>query len=262
MPTITFDDPAALAALPNAALGTFANNYTEDDVTVTDGVNPPDPRLGGGAYGHYHLMYERPGILEQVVLGARIDPAAEPRTLSNHFGDHVIQLTYDPNQDGVPDPFDITGIDVLRGTLNVGVLFASGDIGVFNNLAADGGTHWDLIGGTNITRATLEGTGSIFSIDNITFEAATAPSPPLPQVGHGRHDHGRHDGRDGGTVPETPDTTHVLIATARPPEELPEGLLAPELHEFLTALEEEILGTFGVDPPGIAPHVHDHSLVA
>jgi len=254
MPTITFDDPAALANLAGAARFTFANNYTESDMSVADGVSPADPRLGGRAHGHYHLGYEHPGILEQVIQGATIDVTAEPRSLSNHFGDHIIQLTYDPNHDGVPDPFDLTGIDVLSGTLNVGVEFASGDIGVFNNLASDGGSRWSLSGGTNIIRATLEATGSIFTVDNIAFAAAAPQPPTTPAKEDGQHG---HCGDEGATDRGAPDS-ETLMATASPLAEAPEGQLAPDEHDVLTALSEEILGAFGVEPPGTAhPASHD-----
>jgi hypothetical protein len=60
---IGFDDEAALRAIPapftNAPF-TFANHYQEHGVLVLAGVEPPDPRLGGQGYGHYHLGYEDP----------------------------------------------------------------------------------------------------------------------------------------------------------------------------------------------------------
>jgi hypothetical protein len=221
MPTIDFNDPASLAALTDAARFTFANNYTEDGMTVSDGVDPPDPRLGGMGYGHYHLSYERPGVLEQELSRfflpedqkpPPIDPTLEPRLLQNHFGDHVIQLTYDPNQDGVLDPFRLLSVDVLRGPLNVGVRFSSGDIGVYNNLTE--GFTWQFTDARNftLTRATLEATGEIFGVDNIVFE------------------------------PVTPDPVQ-LMANPLTLTNLPEGHLTPELHELLTLIELEITGT-------------------
>ncbi|HEY7496444.1 MAG TPA: hypothetical protein VIH59_35755 [Candidatus Tectomicrobia bacterium] len=175
---IDFNNPDSLRAQPDSARFTFANNYSQCGVTVSDGVHPDDPRLGGASWNHFHLTYEDPSI-EFCLAGNRYDfgrrnngtcqhltdAATEPRSLASMSGDHVIQITYDLNGDGVPDLFDIRSIYVVTGTINVGVMWADGSIGVYNNLTA--GTTWNLISGENVQRATLEGIGEMFVVDNI-----------------------------------------------------------------------------------------------
>lgn len=96
--TISFNDPAGLLGVRNCALDpclgaplTFANFYKESGMIVTVGVNPPDPRLGGNRYGHYHLSYEIPitGFrfdIDRAVRGNSVvtNPENEPRSLSPH----------------------------------------------------------------------------------------------------------------------------------------------------------------------------------
>jgi hypothetical protein len=181
--TIDFNDRASLQALDgdnNFMFGkfTFARNYSQCGVTVIDGLNPPDPRLGGNKYEHYHLSFEDtrvvfcgspvgPGLLSNGVCQP-LDPTTLPRLIANHEQDQVIQLTFDADGDGVPDPFDVTQIDVIYGTLNVGVEFESGSLGVFNDLDAGvRGTRWSLLGAQRVVRVTLESNGHLFGADNI-----------------------------------------------------------------------------------------------
>ena len=174
--TVTFNSEAGLAGLAktwDSARLTFANDYQEAGMTLHGGVEPPDPRLGGHG-GHYHLAYENPNLDNVLKWQALKNPALEPRVLFSHDGTHVIQMTYDPNQDGIRDPFTISSLDVLVGELNVGVLFPDNTIGVYNNLTAS--NTWSLLGGFTVTRVTFEGVGSIgpFAIDNIVFQAGQA----------------------------------------------------------------------------------------
>lgn len=163
-----------------AAKSTFANNYKEDGMIFRDGVVPPDPRLDTGRQTHYHLSYENPLPPNVSPLDPSVNPF-QPRVVSPHGSSGaVIQLTFEPA--GVPRPFNLTSIDVLSGSLNVGVRDASNKIAVYNNLTA--GFTWNLLDAKNLTRATLETTGSIFIIDNIKFDpfgpqtGVPAPAPP------------------------------------------------------------------------------------
>lgn len=103
-----------------------------------------------------------------------IDAAKEPRTVQPHSPNAVVQLTYDRDGNGTPDPFGLQGIDVLGDSLNVGIMFESGEIGVFNNLTA--GVRWVLVGAERVVRATLECasvggpcTSGIWKVDNIAI---------------------------------------------------------------------------------------------
>jgi hypothetical protein len=179
--TITFDDQAALASLPDRGASTFAgfagHNYTEHDVTFKDGVDPPDARLAHVSYNHYHLVYEDPTAFERMLdpsipPSQRPDPVQQPRHLGSMGPDHDIQLTYDPNHDGVPDPFDLTGIAIVSGTMDVGIMYANGEIAVFNNL---GPGSYALADAHNIVRATLEGNGTVgvdspYTVGSITID--------------------------------------------------------------------------------------------
>jgi hypothetical protein len=201
---IDFNDRCSLAALSyvapggqvvRAARGTFvpgketpsSSAYREDGMIFLDGVHPPDPALGPIAQPEYHLMYENPIFNEPLNESeARLPhPENEPRVLAPHLPGAVIQLTYDPNNDGIPDRFNLISLDVLGGALNVGVLSRRLGVAVYNNLTA--GFTWFLIDANNLTRATLElpvsfggGHASGFVVDNIVFEPVSVPPPPSP----------------------------------------------------------------------------------
>jgi hypothetical protein len=185
---IGFNDEASLRAIPapytNAPF-TFANRYQEHGVLVLARVEPPDPRLGGRGYGHYHLGYEDPSIVFCTAGGKTeigrvqtpfqpcsevLDPAKQPRSISPHDVNAVIQLMFDPDGNGVPDLFNLLQITVKRGVLNVGIQFANGEIGVFNNLI--GPQTYGLQQAENINRVTLEAIGNIFEVDDIVIEPA------------------------------------------------------------------------------------------
>lgn len=181
---IDFNDPFSLARLFQAGRSTLVNNYAEDGMTFAEGVVPPDPRLSGQSHGFYGLNYEDPAAYT-VPPGACNPPitplsACDPpffnpnfpaqnfaRSLGTHLPRQVIQMTYDPNNDGVRDEFNLVSLDVLTGSLNVGVQFASSRIGVANNLTA--GFRYLIIGAGGINRVTFEGIGDLFTIDNIEF---------------------------------------------------------------------------------------------
>lgn len=170
---IDFNDAASLQALPDAARFTFANNYKEDGMIFRDGVVPPDPRLATGSRAHYHLAYEN---LNANFLAPNFNPI-QPRLLASHDESHVIQLTFEPN--GSPLPFNLTSIEVLSGSLNVGVRDSFDNIAVYNNLTE--GFTWNLLDANNLTRATLEGTGlENFIIDNVVFEPFAGTPTPVP----------------------------------------------------------------------------------
>ena len=85
----------------------------------------------------------------------------------------TIQLTYDPNGDGVLDPFNLIQLTVFQGKLNIGLKYATGEIAVYNDMTA--GT-WTL-NETNLVRVTLEYPADWppdqnFTVDNIVFEPA------------------------------------------------------------------------------------------
>lgn len=197
---IDFNDPTSLAALSytardgtvvSAARYTFADNYTEDNMTFRSNVAPPDPALVFTPYPHYHLVYEREGALEEAITKRVSDPSFnpvnEPRAIAPHDTDSAIQMTFDPNKDGIPDPFNLTGIDVSSGKLNVGIKFADNSIGVYNDLTQG---KWNLLDGTNLLRVTLECPTTFlgcYTVDNILFEPfipppVPAPAPPSPLI--------------------------------------------------------------------------------
>jgi len=98
-------------------------------------------------------------------------------------------MIYDPNNDGVPDPFNLISLVVYKGKLNVGINFSTEDIGVYNNLT--GGFEWFLIGANNLTRATLEvpldfDYEGMYTIDKIVFEPSSprilTTTSPQPQI--------------------------------------------------------------------------------
>jgi len=185
--TISFDDPQGLLNVypndPNnrAARGTFANNYIENGMIFRSDVIPRDPRLGPPEpptlrCGHYHLFYNEPGL----EASPPPNPENFPRSLGpGHQGGCIVQMTYEPNNDGIRHLFNLLEITVLRGKLNVGVEFADGSIGVFNDLTAGPtGTTWLLIGGNNLQRATLEAffhPDHVFVIRDISFEPLSSP---------------------------------------------------------------------------------------
>jgi hypothetical protein len=186
---IDFNDSAGLLAIPggDSALFTFANFYREDGMIFTAGINSPGSVLAGKSHGHYHLSYEDENITGGFVQGkltygrqtstgfVPVTPENENRTLSPHLSDAVIQMIYDPNNDGVPDPFDLISLVVHTGTLNVGTKSTTGRICVYNDLT--GGFEWGLTGdcATNLTLVTLEAL-DIFNVDRIIFAKVPEPS--------------------------------------------------------------------------------------
>jgi hypothetical protein len=195
----------------NGRFGRFFN-YKEQGMIILDGVHPPDPALGGERFNHHHLMYEnrvelvgdppREILTERVMNGLEpanlhdcfclesirpcprperpgaVDPAELGRTLHPMGDQHVIQMTYDPDNDWDPvsgrgaNRFNLVSILVLEGALNLGVRGPFG-IAVYNNLTAgDNGTRWFLQPphNLNLTRATIEGIGQPrYVVDDIVF---------------------------------------------------------------------------------------------
>ena len=160
--TISFGDPQGLLNVypndPNhrAARFTFANNYIENGMIFRSDVIPRDPRLGPPEpptemCGHYHLFYSDPSL----EVNPPANPENFPRTLGpGHQGGCVVQLTYEPNNDGIRHLFNLLEITVLSGTLNVGIEFADGSIGIYNNLTAGPtGTTWLLLEGSECSTA-------------------------------------------------------------------------------------------------------------
>jgi hypothetical protein len=131
---ITFDDPASLAALfYKARTGEIVragrnawvpgrddadgNTYVEHGMKFFNGVNPPDPALGSTPQSWYTLNYEEPELNRPEIMATLKDPQNHPRYLSPHRPGAVIQMTYDANGDGIPDPFNLISINVLYGAL-------------------------------------------------------------------------------------------------------------------------------------------------
>jgi hypothetical protein len=194
---IDFNDPAGLLGIPgdcaksavcSGAPLTFANFYREKGMVFSDSVHPPDPALGPHPWEHYHLLYADPTIVVQeggfkygrqtpggfVLLD---HPENEKRVIGPHLPGAVIQMIYDPNNDGVPDPFNLISLVVYKGKLNVGTKSAKAGISVYNNLTQ--GFEWTLIGANNLLRATLEfpvkfGAEGQFVVDKIVFEPASS----------------------------------------------------------------------------------------
>lgn len=189
--TVDFNDPASLRAVPDSAAFTYATLYREDGMTARDGVFPLDPRLGEGRCSHYHLGYEDPTITFGFDSSGKqrvgryapdgsfvplADPALEPRLVAPHGGGCVIQMTYDPEGDGVPNPFNLISLEVRANKLDVGIRFSDDTISAYRDLTPG---VWGFVGGTNLTRVTLEADPTQgFTIDNLVFEPVDAPIPP------------------------------------------------------------------------------------
>jgi hypothetical protein len=194
---IDFNDPAGLLGIPgdcakaivcSGAPLTFANSYREKGMVFTDSVHPPDRALGPRPWEHYHLLYADASIVVQeggFKFGRQTPngfvlldhPENEKRVLSPHLPGAVIQMIYDPNNDGVPDPFNLISLVVYIGKLNVGTKSPKTGISVYNNLTQ--GFEWTLIGANNLVRATLEfplnfGAEGQFVVDKIVFEPASS----------------------------------------------------------------------------------------
>ena len=67
-------------------------------------------------YGHYHLIPEDSSLPFPI-------PNDAPKSLAFHTVGHAIRMTYDPNQDGVPDRFNLLSVDVLILQRNFPQLF-------------------------------------------------------------------------------------------------------------------------------------------
>jgi hypothetical protein len=194
---ITFDDSSSLVALfykPKSGgivtAGRYTwvtgqdnatgNAYVEHGMKFFNGVNPPDPALGPYPQPYYTLTYEEPALNDPDAMDKLPHPEDHPRYLALFRGGATVQMTYDGNNDGIPDPFSLISIDVLAGPLNVGIKYVDGSIAVYNDLTA--GVTWFLIDANNLIRATLEvppDGASGRAVDNIAFEPATGP-PPAP----------------------------------------------------------------------------------
>jgi hypothetical protein len=114
---LTFDDPAALGALPDQASYGFAPNYrmqcsphflNVDDLTV----------------GHFHLSFEDPAIscLAEGGLGklsgsecVAVDWDHEPRYLQSHWQDQWIKIWMEDASNHQPRAFDLNRIRVGAG---------------------------------------------------------------------------------------------------------------------------------------------------
>ncbi len=201
---IDFNDPEGLLGIPGVCSRTnslcsgapveFANFYREKGMVFTDGVNPPDPALGPFRYGHYHLSYADPlvflladlntGRIEPFklffsplpVLLPLTHPENEKRVLRPHLPGAVVQMIYDPNNDGVPHPFNLISLEIYKGKINVGTKSPTTGISVYNNLTAP--NKYKLLGANNLLRATLElpvqfGVEGEFTVDKIIFEPAS-----------------------------------------------------------------------------------------
>jgi hypothetical protein len=118
---VGFDNPASLAALPDAAAWTYS-----DDPHYFEPCRTGFIRFEPLNYGHYHLVYEDPNINcfdEDWMFGRTVDgvcvaladPAQEPRQIGAHLGPQVIRVRY---QTGFG--FDLPLPFALRYFINVG----------------------------------------------------------------------------------------------------------------------------------------------
>jgi hypothetical protein len=143
--SVGFDDPAALAALPDAAQNTFAYapwwfQYCGGGLLNYAVVRPLE-------YGHYHLAYEDASIScvdpntglfgriqpDMSCSSAGIDHTMEPRYVAPHIGDERVHLYVvnqyvnpsDPYSDSTYDkkPFDLKRLRVLAGSPPVRVCY-------------------------------------------------------------------------------------------------------------------------------------------
>ena len=115
---LTFDDPAALAAIPDQARYTFADGYRAKCVQHYVNVEPM-------TYGHFHLTFEDPTIdcVTGSGFGRQVGPDCvaadwdqEPRRLNSHVADHWIRIWMEHGSTHQPVPFDLRRIHVGLST--------------------------------------------------------------------------------------------------------------------------------------------------
>ena len=191
---IDFDDPSALAEGFESYQATFADDYVEDGMRFTYGVYPPNPLWQPSDHGHYHLIYEDDTV--DITCNGRtfsefgrctpdgfvpVIPENEPRFLTPMVPGDMIQLTYDPDIDGEPDPFDLVRLTVHQNRLNLWTESPITGIRLYPDLR--GGHTYLLRGADVLTRAILEYSielpgGEGFEVDDIVIKTAGAQVIP------------------------------------------------------------------------------------
>ncbi|NET55374.1 MAG: PEP-CTERM sorting domain-containing protein [Symploca sp. SIO2E6] len=186
--TIDFNEPFPAPftfACTELTNGDVIPCYVEDGMTFKPLV-----------YNHYHLSPENPDDISFPI------PDDTPRLLNPHAGDAEIRMTYDPEGDGVLNPFDLLSLD-LKGSVSLRIGNIISSIPSFNQLSPGNSTNSSFLDPTGednfeiekpIIAATLSSPQSIstqilsknqnltnllfvdlvakdvFSIDNINFQ--------------------------------------------------------------------------------------------
>ena len=143
---LTFDDPAALGAIPDQASFTFAPGYRMSCSPHFLNVEPLK-------YGHFHLSFEDPNItcLAEGGLGklnnnnecTAVDWDNEPRFLQSHVQDHWIKIWMEDGSSHQPRAFDLRRIHVGSGfSIQLWYRTQDGSWWFWNELK--GGENWKL----------------------------------------------------------------------------------------------------------------------
>ena len=177
---VNFDDPNALSLIPDYAKFSVASApfYIQPVENVWfhvkenngNGYNPDFT----SNYGHYHLGYQtfspiinwNNGSVWKFINGQLflVQPLAEPRTLSSHWGNQWIKIyAYDYNSDHIP--FEFWGIKVIEGPVEVWLQKLDGSWSKWSSL---GEATWSFDYARDVKQILISGVGSdSFTIDNI-----------------------------------------------------------------------------------------------
>jgi len=177
---VNFDDPNALSLIPDYAKFSVAsapfyiqaveNVWFHVKENNGNGYNPDFT----SNYGHYHLGYQtfspiinwNNGSVWKFINGQLflVQPLAEPRTLSSHWGNQWIKIyAYDYNSDHIP--FEFWGIKVISGPIEVWMQKLDGS---WSKWASLGEATWSFDYARNVKQILISGVGpDSFTIDNI-----------------------------------------------------------------------------------------------
>lgn len=146
---VTFDDPDVLAGFPDEAATTFAVEPWWVQECATDRHAHVEPTV----YNHFHLSHEDPTIGGCFVGGEfgrltedgdcePIDHAAEPRTLTTHFGDEVIHVRMMDSSDSTITAFGLLSFANLGPAIKLRCRKLNGQWLQWNSLS--GNLVWDM----------------------------------------------------------------------------------------------------------------------